>query len=313
MNARSFIKSAAGRRAVGLMAALPLAAGVAALVQPPAAEASATFVTDAYYMSASTASGLDTQAYNDGYAFAQQVTGGQTAFLILDFGEVTDNDGDFGACDFSGGACDFDNAQILTALENASDGVHAGYTSGTIIITYGNSNYDGTGLDYAQYKLAGEYQEQRANDLSNYEVSEGRVDQGAAAGADMEPDYNTYANTKGLVDGTSASGDGYAYIDYGSADGCPTSGSSGSCDNGWTVGDEAYVSYTGNGDSFVMPEIYSVAATAMADQWTVIRKNAGAGYSFLGVSVDSAADGGSLWSDLNSLNSGLVGSQIVVF
>src|SRR5215472_7527573 len=226
MNLRSFFTSSVGRTAVGLMAAVPIAAGLAVLVQPAAAEANTSvLVTNAYYMSATTASGLNTEAYNDGKAFAQQVKGGQTAYLILDFGEVTDSNGTFGACDFSSPCTDFINSQILTALENASDGVHAGYTSGKIIICYGNSNDNGWGLDYSQYKLAGQYQEDRAANLSSYESGHGRVDQGAGAASDMEPGFNTYGNTKGLVDGTTASGYSFPYIDYGSADGCPTSGS----------------------------------------------------------------------------------------
>jgi hypothetical protein len=302
-----------GLRAGLLLATLPSAAALIAATPPGPAQASTTpYVTYAYYMSATTASGLNTQAYNDGYAFARSLTGGQTAYLILDFGEVVDSGGTFGACDFSPSCTGFLNPQILTALENASSGVHAGYTSGKIIITYGVSN-DNVNLSYSQNVQAGEYQEQRAADLASYESGQGRIDQGAAAAADMEPDYNTFAKTKGLVDGAGDSGDFYAYIDYGSADGCPTSGSSGNCDNGWTVADEAYVSYTGNYPSVVMPEVYSVAASAQADQWTVIRKNGGGGYTFAGVSVDSASDARSLWNDLNSLNSGLVGAQTAVF
>lgn len=312
MNLRSFFSSSVGRAAVGLLAAVPIATGLAVLVQPAAAQAASVLVTNAYYMSATTASGLDTQAYNDGKAFAEEVTGGQTAYLIMDFGEVTESGGTYGACDFSSPCTDFVNSQILTALENASDGVHAGYTSGKIIICYGNSNYNGRGLDYAEYKLAGQYQETRANDLASFQSSNGRVDQGAGAASDMEPGYNTYSNTKGLADGTSASGYSYPYIDYGSADGCPTTGSSGSCSNGWTVGDEAYVSYTGNLDSVVMPEIYTVNPTVMSEQWTVIRKNAGS-YDFLGISADSSSQAVSLWNDLNNLNSGLVGHLAVVF
>jgi hypothetical protein len=315
MNLRSFFTSSVGRAAVGLVAAAPLAAGLVVLVQPAAAEANTSvLVTNGYYMSATTTSGLNTQAYNDGKAFAQEVTGGQTAYLVLDFGEVTDSNGTFGACDFSSPNCtDFINSDILTALENAANGVHAGYVSGKIIICYGNSNYPGWGLDYSQYKLAGQYQEDRADDLYHYQASHGYVDQGAGAASDMEPAYNTYGNTKGLVDGTTASGHSYPYIDYGSADGCPTSGTGGSCANGWDVGDVAYVSFTGNVDSLVMPEIYTVNPSGMSEQWTVVRKHVGSGYNFLGISADSWSAAVSLWNDLNNLNSGLVGHRANVF
>jgi hypothetical protein len=299
-------------RAGLLLAVLPAAAAMVAVAQPGPAQAATTpYVTYAYYMSATTASGLNTQAYNDGYAFAKALTGGQTAYLILDFGKVVDSGGTFGACDFSSPCTGFLNSQILTALENASSGVHAGYTSGKIVISYGVNNYNSS-LSYSQNVQAGEYQEQRAGDLASYESGQGRVDQGVAAAADMEPAWDSYANTKGLVDGA-GDGGSYAYIDYGSADGCPTSGSSGSCDNGWTVADEAYVSYTGNAPSIVMPQVFTVNPIVMSEQWTVIRDNAGGGYTFAGVSVDSASAASSLWNDLNSRNSGLVGAQTAVY
>jgi hypothetical protein len=295
-------------RAGLLLAAMPAAAVVVAVAPPGPAQAATTpYVTYAYYMSATTASGLNTQAYNDGYAFAKNLTGGQTAYLILDFGKVIDSGGTFGACDFSSPCTGFLNPQILTTLENASAGVHAGYTSGRIIITYGVSN-NNANLSYAQNVQAGEYQEQRAGQLASYESGQGRIDQGAAAAADMEPDYDTYAKTKGLVDGA-GDGGSYAYIDYGSADGCSSSG----CDNGWSLADEAYVSYTGNAPSIVFPEIYTVNPSGMTAEWTLIRKAAGSGYTFAGVSVDSASAAKSLWNDLNAQNSGLVGAQTATF
>jgi hypothetical protein len=285
-----------------VMASVPLAVG-SAVAGPAAPALAAPPVTYGYYMTATTASALDTEAYNDGYAFAQNMPSGATDFLILDFGCVWHSGSTYGAYDFGGVA--FDNSQILTAMENASTGVHNGYRTGTTIITYGNNNSCPT--SYSNYKLAGTYQELRASNLASYESSNGRVDQGAAAASDMEPSWDTFGDTSGLVDGANSSGYGYLYLDYGSADGCPESGTGGNCNNGWDVHDVGYVSF--EGEAVPAPEIYS---SALADQWTVVRKNWGDSYSFWAVLGSTASAAPSEWNDLNNLNSGLVGSDLIV-
>jgi hypothetical protein len=275
-----------------------------ALVPPVAAQAAtAPPVTYGDYMTATTTSGLDTEAYDDGYYFAQNVKSGATDFLVLDFGCVWHSGSDYGAEDFSDAA--FDNAAILTALENASEGVQAGYTNGTTIITYANNNSCPT--SYADYELAGEYQELRASQLAAFESDHHYTDQGAAAGSDMEPAWDTFPDTSGLVDGANGSGYGYLYVDIGSADNCPDSGSGGSCANGWDVHDVGYVSF--EGDAIPAPEIYS---EYKAEEWTVVRKNWGNGYSFWAVLGYTAADAPSEWDALEALNPGLVGNDLIV-
>ena len=79
-----------------------------------------------------------------------------------------------------------------------------------------------------------------------------------------------------------------AYYDFGSADGCPQSGSSdGPCNNGWRVSDVGYVSF--HGLALPLPEIYY---PANANQWTVVRKwwnaNQG-GYVFAGATATTGA------------------------
>jgi len=304
MRKRGRASRAAGWAVMLVIASAPLALGsVTAGPAVPALAASAPPVTYGHYMDATTASGLNTEAYNAGYSFAQGMPSGATDYLILDFGCVWHSGSTYGAEDFSGVA--FQNSQILTALENASDGVHAGYKTGAIIITYGNNNSCPT--SYANYKLAGTYQELRASNLASFESSNGRVDQGVAAASDMEPAWDTFADTSGLVDGANSSGYGYLYLDYGSADGCPESGTGGDCYTGWDVHDVGYVSY--EGEAVPAPEIYS---SALADQWTVIRKNWGNGYTFWAVLGSPAGSAQSQWNDLNSLNSGLVGSDLIV-
>ena len=297
----------AARLAAGLAAMATAGAAATVLVQVTPASADAPVVTNSWYMYGTTQSALDTNAYNDAQTFAGQIPKDWTKYLVLDFGApVSTGGGGFGAIDFSNTV--FSNGAILTALENAADGLHHGGPAGKGIITFGNSNYS-EGLSYSQYHDVGLYQEQRAADLAAYQSQHGYVDQGAAAASDMEPGFNSYAITKGLVDGATAANDG-PYLDYGSADGCPQSGTGGNCNNGWTVYDVGYVSYSGVALS--MPEIYYVPANS--NQWTVVRRTWGSGYNFLGVTGSpptSNAQAG--WNALDGDNPGLVGRNLICF
>ena len=176
-------------------------------------------------------------------------------------------DGNTGAIDFSNTT--FKTASILLALEKAADGYHNCHVKGGVIIEFGNSNYrmSNVGMSNADAWNAGYDQEQTAEDLSDYQVAHGYSSQGSGAGSDMEPSYDGPLITKQLVNG--ATTQGWAiYDDYGSVDGCPTSGSSnGPCNNGWDVSDVGYVSF--HGLALPLPEIYYAVS---ANQWTVVRK-----------------------------------------
>jgi len=131
----------------------------------------------------------------------------------------------------------------------------------------------------------------------------------------MEPSYDGPMITKQLVNG--ATTQGWAlYDDYGSVDGCPTSGSSnGACNNGWDVSDVGYVSY--HGLAMPLPEIYY---TVSANQWTVVRKVWDSthdwDYFFDGVTGETPAPPGGInattaWNTLNSKNPGRVLSYLI--
>lgn len=273
--------------------------------------ASAPTPMTAWYMYGTTASGLDSTAYEDGYTTAGEVPADDLEYLLLDFGEpLYFGSNTYGAYDYSDTS--FTNPQILTALENAANGVHDGYRTGIMTIVYGNSNYGNVGgLTSAEAYDVGEYQVLRASQLAAYQVDQGYVDQGAAAGSDMEPDWATPAMTEQLVNGATAEG-GYLYIDYGSADGCPTTGDSGYCNNGWDVVDEIYVSW--HGEAVPFPEIYS---ETLADQWNVIRTRAqadGDDYKFWGITGSAPSSTAEAeWDDLYDLDSGVLSNDIACF
>jgi hypothetical protein len=272
----------------------------------------------AFYMYGTTLAGLEDTAGSAGCVYATNQPNYQTDILLLDFGGARAlSGGSYGAIDFSGTT--FKNSSILLALEKAADGYHNCHVKGGVIIEYGNSNYhmSNFGMSATDVWNTGDEQEKTAEALGAYQYSQGYSSQGAGAASDMEPSYDTSLITKQLVNGATA--EGWAiYDDYGSVDGCPTSGSSnGPCNNGWDVSDVAYVSF--HGLALGLPEIYY---TVSANQWTVVRKYWDATHStdyfFDGVTGQTPAASGGInattgWSTLNSKNSGLVGPNLICF
>jgi len=293
---------------------LVVAAAVVAFVSLVVETASAAPArVQAWYMYSTTASALRSEAYRRGCSFAQGHPGGNRV-LVLDFGAARKvSAGAWGALSF--GSTVFSNEQILGALKAAADGHHNCYGSGDTIVTYGNSNYrmGASGMTQADAHSAGYYQSYRAQQLDAYQRAVGYNRQNAAIASDVEPSWDSAPMSRAIVDGATAHGYALLY-DYGSADGCPASGSGGSCNNGWTVGDVGYVSYSGV--AVPLPEIYY---TVNADQWTVVRRwwnsTHSWTYRFWGTTATTAVGlspaGG--WDALAARNPGLVLSELTCF
>jgi hypothetical protein len=299
--------------AVRLLACAVLLA--AYLASPAAGASAAPSPVTAWYMYGGSASDLRSSAYAHACDFAQAQPGTGLRVLLLDFGAARKLDSStWGAVDFSNTR--FSNADILGALQRAADGYHNCHVRGSVDIAYGNTNYhlSGSGMSSADAWWAGYHQSERAEDLHSYQESNGYTSQTSDAASDMEPSWDSPSITKQLVSGDQAQG-WALYYDFGSADGCPQSGSAdGPCNNGWHVSDVGYVSYAAL--ALPLPEIYY---TANANQWTVVRKwwnaNMQGGYFFLGV---TASTGVGLtptmsWNALGSLNNGLLESELVCF
>jgi hypothetical protein len=262
--------------------------------------------------------GLENATGTDGCVFARNQPDNQTDIMLLDFGAARLLPGGAtGAIDFSDTA--FTSTNIRLALESAADGYHNCHVRGGATIEFGNSNYhmSNVGMSNADAWSAGYDQEQMAKDVAGYQAAQGYLSQGAGAASDMEPSYDGPMITKQLVNG--ATTQGWAiYDDFGSVDGCPTSGSSnGPCNNGWDVGDVGYVSFHGN--ALPLPEIYY---TVSANQWTVVRKywdaTHSSDYFFDGVTGETPGPSGGLsatagWNTLSSKNPGLVDPNLVCF
>jgi hypothetical protein len=291
--------------------AIALGAG---LLSFPAAAAAAPSPVTAWYMYGSSSNDLKSYAYARGCDFAKAESGTSFRVMLLDFGAARKLDSrTWGAIDFS--STTFSNAEILAALKRASDGYHNCHVRGSVDVVYANSNYhmSNSGMSATDAWYAGFHQAERAEDLHDYQASKGYDSQTSDAAADMEPTWDGELITKQLVNGDQSQG-WALYYDFGSADGCPQSGSGdGPCNNGWHVSDLGYVSF--HGLALPLPEIYY---KANANQWTVVRKwwdgNHG-GYFFGGVtgSTGVGLTPTSAWSALNSLNSGLVIPELACF
>jgi hypothetical protein len=86
---------------------------------------------------------------------------------------------------------------------------------------------------------------------------------------DMEPGWGTRSWARAWVDGYLA-GTAVPLVSFGSADGCPTYGStSTTCNNGWTVEDVWYVSGGASSRVSVIPQIYRTDGI-QASQWARI-------------------------------------------
>jgi hypothetical protein len=127
-----------------------------------------------------------------------------------------------------------------------------------------NSAYQVSGAGGASWANA-------VNATKNYvEANFGQV---AVQGAnDIEPSWASYPSTLDWATGFGAHTD-RLYLNYGSADGCPTgSHGNGGCNNGWNQYDVWYISY-GYGPAITAPEIYY---SANARQWAQIARYGGA-------------------------------------
>jgi hypothetical protein len=297
-----------------------LAAACAALLALPAVAQAAPTPVTAWYMYGTTPSGLASAAYNHGCYFGAHHPAGYR-LMMLDFGAARKIDSNtWGALDFS--SVRMANGDILDAMKAAANGHHNCYNgTGSTVVAYGNNNWKMSpaangNMTWNDVYYAGYYQSYRAQQLSNYQAAQGYNVQNAAAGSDMELDWDGNGITKQLVNGAYAHGFAL-YYDYGDAAGCPQSGSGGACNNGWTVGDVAYKSY--HGSAVPMPEIYY---TANADQWTVVRRNWNANhtssYTFWGSTGETPTQSGHLtaaqgWNALVARNPGMVLSDLICF
>ncbi|HEU5243378.1 MAG TPA: hypothetical protein VFU33_03175 [Gaiellaceae bacterium] len=273
----------------------------------------------AYYYYDTTLQSLENDSYNRGVTFAQGACNAQSARLLInDYGAARKiSQGVYGTQIFGNSGVTYDNANILLALQYSADGVHHGYCGGIDnIVAYGNNNSYMTqhGMTWTDANNAGSNQSNRAEELYNYQVSQGYNHQTAAIAQDQEPGFDSPGISKQLTDGATNQGWATNY-DFGSADACYPdnngggNGASGTCANGWHESDIEWVSYSGT--AWPLPEIYynGNGYAHQPDQWKNVRvvwnSTHSTTYQFMGTTgstgVQLTAQQG--YDDLYNLNS----------
>jgi hypothetical protein len=159
------------------------------------------------------------------------------------------------------------NAQIEAIAENFSIGYWSctgADTTSTLLLGIGTNN-----SYYNVSTAGGQAWAQVVSAVRAYNHTQGIDSQVSASGAnDMEPSFGAASGTENWASGYSGANVGL-YVDYGSADGCPTSSSTdGSCNNGWMQHDLYNVSWE-SPSALSLPEIYN---PAQSQQWAMISK-----------------------------------------
>lgn len=168
----------------------------------------------------------------------------------------------------------FSNAQIESLADEYADGFYyctGSDTTSHLYLSVGTRNSQdvtGNGTTYGNGQTWSSVVSAVQSHMNSSFCYNGRCKSAqttAWAANDMEPSWNSASNTINWANGFGASGG--VYVNYGSADGCPSgSYSNGSCNNGWNQYDVWYVSW-GATPALASPEIYY---SVNASQWTMI-------------------------------------------
>jgi hypothetical protein len=178
--------------------------------------------------------------------FGGQVSDSSGAWMVNQKGKITNAQIEGVADNFAMGYWDGTGAHDTTSVLTLGIGTNNSYQ---------DVNYNG-GYQWAQ--LVGTINTDIKNSGWSSQVT-------AVGGNDIEPDWYDAPDTTSWAQGYAAYGG--RYLNYGSADGCPqTTSSGGNCDNGWTQHDVWYVSW-GDPPAYPIPEIYF---TSNALEWTMI-------------------------------------------
>jgi hypothetical protein len=208
--------------------------------------------------------------YDEGSAQGQA---GLTTVVILDFAGQDSQSGQMGTTDWSGHF--HPDAEIEAAVEGYVKGYYdaasrLGPPFPAVLIGIGTNNSlnevsSAGGQDWAEV----------ANTVAQWAASHfPPLDFSIYGANDLEPGFSQAADAEAWATGFSGAPSGQSYFDFGSADGCPTSGtgqgSNGGCSNGWRQSDVYQVSW-GVPAAFPLPDIYRTDGTH-ASQWEQISR-----------------------------------------
>lgn len=180
--------------------------------------------------------------------------------VVLDFGMQTTG----GSYDFSN--ANLSNSQIQAIAQEFAHGywICTGSDTTTVLdLGIGTSNWTNGWVTNS----AGVAWANNVKAVQAYDQSHSYSSQVNAMGADdIEPSWNSFSATSSWVNGYSSTTT-LLYMNYGSADGCPSgSANNGGCNNGWNQYDVYWVSW-GAAPAVPTPEIYN---STLAWQWQKI-------------------------------------------
>lgn len=239
---------------------LAACAAVAALIALPSpAAASPPPVNWSFYINTYNTS----VAYNDGCGDGQWATnnGSVDIAVILDFG--AQNAANTGTLlPLTNTSVTY--AQAITYAEQWATGFYfctGANTTSIMTLGVGTNN---SGSTQTPATTRGTSWAGLINSIVSYLNANGAGSQVRIEAAnDIEPGYSSWQQVNDWEYGYQANS-AIEYIDFGSADGCPTTSNGGACSNGWTQDEIWLISYGTARAYFPSPEVYR---TAQGSQW----------------------------------------------
>lgn len=232
------------------------------------------------YVSGDTDQILYNWMYSRGYEAGQNdlnLSGTQNSVAVLHFGQPAVQSSVYGT---SGYGRFLSTTVIKEAARQFAYGYYIGTGSDTLSqmrMVIGTSN-NGSNVTYSHGQAWAQLIKDIGSAISSY-ASQVTV----RGGSDLEVNWSTPTTAINWVNGYASSWVSPYYLyNFGDAGGCPqsgTTGTPGSCNNGWTQDNVEYISW-GNPSSYPLPQIYSTAG-GNAKQWQQI-----ALYSYLRYSRD---------------------------
>ncbi len=246
--------------------------------------------SQAWYISADTPGEFYNMGFADGqFDMTYQCNASYTkdALVILDFGGVvtghgTGSYGGYATRLFGGSYEPLQN--VVGAADSYAQGWYAATTTCVRLnLSIGTNNSTSCGTSTSCSQQAGIQWSNAVNSINSWLTAQSYSWQILAGGADDIESWGTAAAARAFVDGFNSVPNGYL-VNFGSADGCPTSGT-GACSN-WSQADYQYVSWAGR--AWPIPEIY-LSDGVQASQWANIKLHYP--MTFLGAMSETAAAG----------------------
>lgn len=246
------------------MGVVVLGAAISMIFSPAAGASAAPLKSNSFYV---TSYDLD-WAHQKGCHLGEtdrDEPGTQRHVAVLDFGALSQVSGGWEVSAFTGASFSVEKArQMVEQFARGYYGCTGTDTTSTLFIGFGTNNSAGTITSAAGKKLA------NAAIAANDTITQSGWKQAHAIGANDFEAFGKPASgstaSKAWIDGYNSVSGRPFFVNYGSADGCPTSSftSGTACNAGLNSEAIYHVSWTGS--AYPLPEIYTTSGS-QAKQW----------------------------------------------